>query len=113
MRVFGHAAVIAVTMPLYIGSTQLGRAHEAASGWTYPWECCSSTDCWETSNTTEKDPVATAAGWQLQDGSIVPFNMTRPSPDGAFHVCRRGGQLNGAVIRPNKRPACLWVPASS
>jgi len=55
----------------------------------------------------------TAAGWQLQDGSIVPFNMTRQSPDGAFHVCRRGGQLTGAVIRPSNSPVCLWVPSSS
>ena len=113
MRVFRHAAVLTITILLYICSSPLGRAHDAASGWSYPWECCSSTDCWETSSATEKDPLATAAGWQLQDGSIVPFNLTRPSPDGAFHVCRRGGQLNGPLITPSGGPACLWVPSSS
>jgi hypothetical protein len=113
MHVSRHVPVIATVVLLHISSTQLGHAHEAASGWSYPWECCSSTDCWETSSKTERDPVPTAAGWQLQDGSVVPFNMTRQSPDGAFHVCRRGGQLTGAVIRPSNSPVCLWVPSSS
>jgi len=106
------AGILATVLPLLLWS-QLGHAHEAASGWSYPVECCSSTDCWETSSKTEKDPVPTSAGWQLQDGSIIPFNMARPSPDGAFHVCRRGGQPTGAVIRPYRSPACLWVPPSS
>ena len=108
-----YSAGPAITLFVSLCLTGLAHTHEAASGWSYPLECCSSTDCWETSSRTETDPVPTPAGWQLQDGSIVPFNMTRSSPDGAFHVCRRGGQVTGAVIRPVKRPACLWVPPSS
>lgn len=77
----------------------------------YPWACCSDQDCWPTGpGEREPDPVFTPRGWRLSDGVIVPFNRARPSPDGRFHVCRRGGNISGALIAPPSEPPCLWVP---
>ena len=82
----------------------------------YPWECCHDQDCWpmglkaDGSPEREPEPAFTPAGWRLHDGTLVPHNATRPSPDGRFHVCRRGGQAEGEVIRPPNAVPCLWVP---
>lgn len=77
----------------------------------YPWECCHDQDCWPTGEPgREPDPTFTPRGWKLFDGTIVPFNQARPSPDGKFHVCRRGGQANGDLIVPDGKPPCLWAP---
>lgn len=77
----------------------------------YPYECCSDTDCWPTGEAgREPDPVFTPRGWKLADGVVVPFDRARPSPDGRFHVCRRGGQAEGAVIVPTAKPPCVWAP---
>jgi len=79
----------------------------------YPWECCSSQDCWPmgaAADAKEPDPVGTPAGWLLVDGTVVPYLAARPSPDGRFHVCRQGGRGDGAMITPRERPPCLWAP---
>ena len=91
--------------------TPLGHAHEANSGWTYPRECCGAADCWEAgTGRPEPDPVPSLSGWRLSDGTVVPFYLARPSPDGRFHLCRWGGDPAGALVEPSERPACLWVP---
>ena len=103
---------VAAAVLLLVLTTPLGYAHDANSGWSYPWECCSSMDCWEVGmGGPELDPIPSPGGWKLSDGAVVPFHLARSSPDGRFHVCRRGGQPTGAVITPYERPACLWVPA--
>lgn len=79
----------------------------------YPLECCSDQDCWPTgtdADAREPDPIGTASGWLLQDGTIVPYTAARPSPDGRFHVCRHGGVRSGDLIKPSARPPCLWAP---
>lgn len=79
----------------------------------YPWECCSSQDCWPTgkdADAREPDPIGTDSGWLLQDGTIVPYAAARQSPDGRFHVCRRGATLSGQLITPYSQPPCLWAP---
>lgn len=87
-----------------IGLVSAARAHSF-----YPYECCHDQDCWPMGKgEREPDPVLTPQGWKLFDDEIVGLAETRPSPDGRFHVCRRGGAALGAVIRPG-RP-CLWVP---
>ena len=90
----------------------LEDAHEAKSGWAYPRECCSERDCTETgAGRMEADPVPSPSGWRLSDGTVVPFHLARPSPDGRFHVCRRSGETVGEIIKPVDGPVCLWVPA--
>lgn len=82
----------------------------------YPWECCHDQDCWPMgldADAREPEPTATATGWRLHDGIVIPFSETRPSPDGRFHVCRGGGRLLGPVIAPSGRKPCLWAPAPS
>ena len=104
---------VAAAVLLLLLTMPLGRAHDAGSGWPYPWECCSSMDCWEAgTGGPEPDPIPSPGGWKLSDGAVVPFHLARSSPDGRFHVCRRGGQLTGTVITPHERPACLWVPTN-
>jgi hypothetical protein len=79
----------------------------------YPWECCHDQDCWPMgagADAKEPEPVVTPAGWRLHDGAVVAFAATRPSPDGRFYVCRQQGASTGAVIRPEGRPVCLFVP---
>lgn len=97
-------AALLFMLALFFLSGEPARAHSF-----YPYECCSDQDCWPMGKgEREPDPVLTPQGWKLFDGEIVGFAETRPSPDGRFHVCRRGGAAEGAVIRPG-RP-CLWVP---
>jgi hypothetical protein len=81
-------ALSCVFVALFL-STPPARAHSF-----YPWECCSDQDCWpmgDDADAKEPEPRATPAGWLLTDGSVVPYREARPSPDGRFHVCRRGG----------------------
>jgi hypothetical protein len=102
--ILAYLAIIAVAAFSALTATS-ARAHSF-----YPYECCSDQDCWPMGKgEREPDPVLTPQGWRLHDGEIVAFAEARPSPDGRFHVCRRGGAAEGAVIRPG-RP-CLWVPA--
>lgn len=79
----------------------------------YPWECCSSTDCWPMgtdADAKEPEPQIVPGGYRLRDGRFIPQASTRPSPDGRFHVCRQAGALTGALITPADKPVCLWVP---
>lgn len=99
----------AIALLIYVaGSVYAARAHSF-----YPWECCSDQDCWPMgvdADAKEPEPRAGPAGWILTDGAIVPYREARPSPDGRFHVCRRGGRPDGEVIRPSAKPQCLYVP---
>ncbi|MCF3640931.1 hypothetical protein LXM94_13215 [Rhizobium sp. TRM95111] len=79
------------------------RAHDAPSGWSYPYSCCSDNDC---------RPVATKSisekpgGYVVNvTGEVVPYTDTRVrvSPDGEFHWCSVAGKEKGRTI-------CLFVP---
>lgn len=97
-----------LALPLIIAGVASALAHS----W-YPQDCGSDRDCWPTgieADAREPDPIATPAGWRLHDGTVVPFNRARPSPDGRFHVCRQLGSTTGAIIRPPQQPPCLWAP---
>jgi hypothetical protein len=105
------AVLLAAIIILALGLSMQG----ALSHSFYPWECCHDQDCWPTGADAaglirEPDPIFTRGGWRLHDGTIIPFNQTRPSPDERFHVCRYGGAASGAVIRPAEKMPCLWVP---
>jgi hypothetical protein len=99
----------------------LALVSKASAHSFYPWECCSSQDCWPMGSDTdalEPEPVPTGGGWKLFDGTIIPYEHARPSPDGRFHVCRRNAARNGQVIVPNTarnqpaKPPCLWAPVN-
>ncbi|MGL5447461.1 MAG: hypothetical protein ACRDBL_09145 [Rhabdaerophilum sp.] len=105
-RLLGFVLIIALALALF-GLVSAGRAKAHSF---YPYECCHDQDCWPMGRgEREPDPVLTPQGWRLFDGEIVAFADTRPSPDGRFHVCRKGGAAEGAVIRASGKP-CLWVP---
>ncbi len=100
--------LLAAILAFAAAAFQPARAHSF-----YPWECCSSQDCWpmgRDADAREPDPIGTHAGWLLQDGTIVPYQAARPSPDGRFHICRQGGRASGELIKPSARPLCLWAP---
>ena len=77
------------------------QAHEASSGWTYPWRCCSGQDCYEiTADDIEKVP----GGWRIRaTGEVWPDAQTERSPDGLHHRCSVAGDRKQPTI-------CLWIP---
>lgn len=84
----------------------VGGAHDAPSGWSYPFSCCSNQDC---------RPVATKAisekpqGYVINiTGEVVPYadKRVRVSPDGEFHWCSVAGE-------EKSRTLCLFVPPHS
>lgn len=83
----------------------------------FPMECCGpDRDCWTMgadADAREPDPSLVSGGYLTFDGQFVPESETRPSPDGRFHICRRGGAVTGQVIWPEKRPICMWAPRPS
>jgi hypothetical protein len=74
-------------------------AHDAPSGWSYPFNCCSDQDCREVPDLKE-----TAAGY-VTKSETIPFTDKRVknSPDGKFHLCTVAGEDGGRVL-------CLFAP---
>jgi hypothetical protein len=111
MGVYARLTGVVVLGAVILATTVVAvKSHQAGKGWDYPWECCSDRDCWQMTTLTEPEPTPTPTGWKLRDGTIVPFAQVRPSPDGDWHVCRRGGTLSGEVITPSGGKTCLWAP---
>lgn len=103
---FPLLGALALILLLAFCSGEPARAHSF-----YPWECCHDQDCWAAGpGEREPAPRLVGNGWQLADGTVVPFEATRQSPDGRFHVCRRNGDPKGALITPHGKPPCPWVP---
>jgi hypothetical protein len=92
-------ASIAAALALTAVPTQTWP-HETASGWEYPFECCSGADC------AELDPGAVRASpsgfivtvmpgqhpiWARDRRQRlvleVPYRKARLSPDGKWHLC--------------------------
>lgn len=78
-------------------------AHDAPTGWSYPFNCCSNQDCREVPDLPE-----TAAGYVATNGETIPYSDPRikASPDGRFHLCTVAGQ-------ERSRALCLFVPPRS
>lgn len=99
----GAAAVLVAS--LLIGAPDVGRAHEAPSGFRYLSSCCSDQDC------RPADPgeiVPVSGGWHVVPSNIyVVSNDHRihESPDGRFHICN--------VEAGNRKSAfwCIYIPA--
>src|SRR5262245_36108362 len=84
---------LAGTMAVAAATVGGGRAHEAPSGWAYPFECCAGIDCAEIPSRAVKETPA-GYGVTLLPGAmaktpfaaVVPYSAARPAPDGAYHL---------------------------
>lgn len=81
-------------------------AHDAPTGWSYPYSCCSGYDCRavEPKLISERPEGYVIIG----TGEIVAYSdkRIRYSPDGEYHWCSVAG-------RDDSRTICLFVPARS
>jgi hypothetical protein len=81
-------------------------AHQAPSGWTYPFSCCSTYDC---RMVTSKSVSERPEGYVIaKTGEIIGYKDKRIkySPDGDYHWCSVAGADNSRTI-------CLFVPPRS
>jgi hypothetical protein len=79
-------------------------AHDAPTGWKYPWACCSNMDCQEVQSSAIKE---TAQGYVIQStGELVAYGDKRikDSPDGETHWCAHQAGLDAG------HTICLFVP---
>jgi hypothetical protein len=87
-----------------IGLLTSANAHEAPTGWKYPWQCCANNDCQQVSDKAieeQKDGYVI-----LSTGEVVAYGDKRikDSPDGEYHWCAHpSGPDVGHTI-------CLFVP---
>ena len=104
-RVAAVTLAAGVVMALILLAPFPSAAHDAPSGWTYPWACCSGVDCRPVSSAWVK---AGPDGYELPTGEIVPYGSAKihPSPDGEFHWCTQGGADDTPTI-------CLFAPPNA
>ena len=109
MRAPLHTAVapvlLLILMPL------LGRAHEADSGWSYPWEWCSSMDCSEIgTGQPEPDPVRSPGrDGSCQTGPWCRSTSRAPLPTAGF-MC--AGEVGSPEARLSDRMSARHVCGS-
>jgi hypothetical protein len=79
------------------------RAHDALTGWSYPFSCCSNFDCRQ----VEAGAVAERPeGYVIRStGEVIGHADPRlkDSPDGEYHWCSVAGEARSRTI-------CLFVP---
>jgi hypothetical protein len=78
-------------------------AHDAPSGWSYPFSCCSNFDCRQVES---KAISERPEGYVIKNtGEVVSYadHRVKNSPDGEYHWCSVAGQQNSRTI-------CLFVP---
>ncbi|WEX11898.1 hypothetical protein [Chelativorans sp. AA-79] len=83
-----------------------GLAHDAKSGWTYPYACCSNNDCREVPASVISERPE---GYVINTtGEVVAYSdrRVRQSPDGVYHWCSVAGA-------DTTRTICLFVPPKS
>lgn len=84
-------------------SVTFALAHQAPSGWFYPYICCSNMDCREVPPGFIRE---TPMGFQISTtGELIPYNdkKVHNSPDGKWHWCSRSGQDTTPTI-------CIFAP---
>lgn len=82
------------------------RAHDAPTGWSYPFACCSGYDCRAVS---AKAISEKPEGYVINGtGEMVAMDDTRlrKSPDGDYHWCSVAGLDDSRTI-------CLFVPPNA
>ena len=82
-------------------------AHDAPTGWAYPFACCSHQDC---RPAKPEEIRETKAGYLvISTGEVVGYKDTRirDSPDDQYHLCQQNGDFDkGRVL-------CLFRPPQS
>jgi len=99
-----QVATLAAALSLSMLAAVPARAHEAPTGWTYPWACCSSIDCQEVQSSAVSERPQ---GYVIQStGEVVAYSdkRVRNSPDGEYHWCAHVTGLDAG------RTICLFVP---
>ena len=95
--------VFMLTPVIWLLAVVVVQAHDAPSGWSYPFQCCSGYDCRPVTATT----ISTRPeGYVITGtGEVVGYGDTRvrTSPDGAYHWCSVAGADDGKTL-------CLFVP---
>lgn len=103
-RSAGLARSASIVVALGLGLVGEARGHDAATGWSYPFSCCSFHDCYVVSPDELK---SVDGGWLiLATGEFRREGSVSFSPDGQFHRCSVGGDRT-------KRTICLFVPPQS
>ena len=69
------------------GCAAPAAGHQAQSGWTYPWACCSEKDCREVAEPT----LVGGDAWRFSTGHVVKDADVKPAPDGLWHLCLTSG----------------------
>ena len=80
-------------------------AHTAASGWQYPFSCCSNLDC----RPIACDLLEEIDGGKVRDienGQTYERSMVQSSGDSKCHICTEGGLSNS-------KPICVFIQQSS
>lgn len=98
--------VPAILAALAAASPLGANAHEAASGWTYPIDCCANQDCREVAPAAISEKPG---GYLIKlNGEQIPYSDSRvkQSPDGRYHWCSAQGS-------DKTRTICLFVPPHS
>ena len=98
------AALAAASASLFASSA---GAHEAPTGWKYPWSCCSNMDCKAVQSSAVRERPE---GYVIQStGEVVAYSdkRVRNSPDGEYHWCAHQAGLDAG------HTICLFVPPKS
>lgn len=96
-----RTAAICGALAALIVLTVATLAHNAASGWQYPMECCHDRDC---AALADSDVTEMPDHFALMNtGETVPRIVARRSGDGGYHICRD----------PSGKILCFFYPPKS
>jgi hypothetical protein len=88
-------------------STPDADAHDAPTGWKYPWACCSSMDCQRVQSGDVTEPSSEKPYFTITatGETIMPKDVRiKQSPDGDYHWCAHQAGLDAG------HTICLFVP---
>lgn len=100
VRIAAAAGIVCLLMA-YL--TMPAPAHDAPTGWSYPFSCCSNFDCRQVS---AKAIAERPEGYVIKNtGEVVGYadQRLKASPDGEYHWCSVAGEAMSRTI-------CLFVP---
>jgi hypothetical protein len=87
-----------------LGPAGQASAHDAPTGWKYPWSCCSNRDCRQVQSPAVQEKPE---GYVIQStGEVVGYldKRVKDSPDGEYHWCAHQAGIDAG------HTICLFVP---